>query len=298
MSYTPIPVPTPVPTPGQRPSTAVGASSGRILVNTDRLRALAASLRGIAAQMASMSEWPTQAMARVELEVHECLALTADAQEASRLCTRLREQAESMANYLVSKAERFEQADRQGVQSINGLHVEWSKRQGQAKADLQKARDIERTAFINQLDNGIAADRSNNAGRNDNQCVSWARQRRRSLGGTPLPEGLAAAKDYKELFPKSQIDGSKLTQIMSSRHQTLEQILRPGSAIVWGSEKGGGWGHIAIVEAVTNDGVYISESNVSEGWTPNGYGTPPVITGPIPVDQLSSTTILPPNAVH
>src|SRR5207302_1355669 len=114
---TPIspPVPTPVPTPSPSAYRSSGGQrGGRILVDPERLRFLAAKLKSTAAEIEPIAAWSNNAIDRIELEANACLVARSDAVQAAQLGQHLKDKTEELANYLTTKAQAFEQADAQG----------------------------------------------------------------------------------------------------------------------------------------------------------------------------------------
>lgn len=146
-----------------------------------------------------------------------------------------------------------------------------------------------------RLSSAIATDRDNSAGRNNNQCVSWARQRRQSLGATTMPAvgtwsdptSPHGAKHYVEIYGDNAIPWSELQQQISQNGVVLSKLIPPGTAVVWGTSVGPD-GHVAIVEQVTEEGIWVSESNWPVGSGPNVRF--------IPWSKLGDTHFVPPDA--
>lgn len=284
-SHSPIPFPTPVPTPAA--SRAGSHASGRILVNTERLRSFASQVQGIATELESISAWPVNAMEKVELEIKQCLALTGEAMGAAKLAKRLSEHATEMAQYLSNAAQRFEQADAQGVQDVGALHQQWT--------NLEQAAD---EGFEKWLDTRIDGDRDNIGGRTSNQCVGWAVQRRQSLGGNKMPAiGLydfsqdsepLGAKHLAQIYGDAARSWEEIQRLLEHAPYTLDRYIEPGSAIVWDATSGNSAGHVAVVEVVTTTGIWISESNVP-------FGSGPRVRF-ITIEDLDGTAVIPPGA--
>jgi surface antigen len=104
-------------------------------------------------------------------------------------------------------------------------------------------------------------------GGNHDQCVAWAKERRVSLGGEPLPPASIGndpgAKNYIQKYSSSinQVNKGNLDEIISETE--------PGAALVYPPNSSNPFGHVAIVEAIQDDGIWISEANW--GWvTENG----------------------------
>jgi len=115
--------------------------------------------------------------------------------------------------------------------------------------------------------------------------VHWAKDRTRSLGGTELPPtgaypGDLGAHKYIKIY-----DGSAV-EIDDSNLEDLINNMEPGAVLVWdGGIKGAeSSGHIAVVEAVQEDGVWISQAN----WDPSVKF--------IPKEDLTGLYMIPPNA--
>jgi len=90
--------------------------------------------------------------------------------------------------------------------------------------------------------------------------------RRSALGGTALPPtanypGDLGADKYINIYEGSAV------RIEDSNVNSLLDTMRPGAALVWprvvkGADPGAG--HIAVVEGVTEHGIWISQAN----WAP------------------------------
>lgn len=111
------------------------------------------------------------------------------------------------------------------------------------------------------------------------QCVSWAARRRQELGGSALPAtGIFAdrngapkfevAKDtYRDVGAEKYINiyQGSVRQINQTNTDDLWKDFKPGAALVWTADQmpgSGGAGHIAIIEAVDGDRIWISQANV------------------------------------
>ena len=252
------PVPTPVPTP--TPASSGGRRAGaKILVDPERLRYLATKLTSVAGEIEPISTWSASAIDRIELEANACLLAKSDAVQAARLGQQLKEQAQTLANNLMTKAHAFEQADAEGVSGVNTLRTQWVTTEQRTN-----------TRFAQWLDTTIAADRDDLMGRgNSNQCVSWAAQRRHSLGGGNLeaigyyqfpndPDPLGA-RHLAEIYRDSGISGSGLQRLMEHGGKSLNELVKPGTLIIWGATRSNPDGHVAVVEYVTPNGLWISE---------------------------------------
>jgi hypothetical protein len=127
------------------------------------------------------------------------------------------------------------------------------------------------------------------------QCVDWAQKRREELGATILPAISIyspndwGAHNYTNIFKDSIIH---ITANDVSGSGLNISGLKTGAAIVW--DKGNAtlsgtagytYGHIAIVEAVQPDGVWVSQAN----WP----GEPVMF---IPKANLPDLYVIPPNA--
>ncbi|MGB9777453.1 MAG: WXG100 family type VII secretion target [Anaerolineae bacterium] len=125
------------------------------------------------------------------------------------------------------------------------------------------------------------------------QCVRWARERSSSLHGPPLPPiGQYSTTDlgahqYLKIF-----HGQTFQVPANSTDLTQINGLEAGACVVWNryhpdTQHTAGYlhGHIAVIEAVQPDGVWISQSN----WP----GRPVMF---IPRDRLSSLHVIPPGA--
>lgn len=125
------------------------------------------------------------------------------------------------------------------------------------------------------------------------QCVHWARDRADTLGGPALPPignyplGDLGAHQYLKIF-----DG-RTFQIPADTHDlTQVEGLRPGTVLVWDAghsdtqgTAGYTYGHVAVVESVQQDGVWVSQAN----WP----GKPVMF---ISKDRLSTLHAIPPGA--
>jgi surface antigen len=192
-------------------------------------------------------------------------------------------------------------------QPLNGLAkpswwpagVPWSG--GQKKAEEQPSspsiqltqpeeeKQWSQTEIENQI---IASNGSLPVDNSSMQCVKWAQIRREELGGTPLPHisiGDNGAHNYINMYKSSiiQINASNV-----SGQSINISGLKPGAAIVW--DKGNAslygyagytYGHVAIVEAVQPDGIWISQAN----WS----GAPVKF---IPNEKLTGLCVIPPDA--
>lgn len=108
-------------------------------------------------------------------------------------------------------------------------------------------------------------------GQTGQQCVDWAKRRRQSLGASPLPAISTyspkdwGAHNYIRIFGDSAVP---ITPDDVSGTGIAVAGLRPGAALVWdrghpGLEGTAGYtyGHVAVVEAVQADGVWVSQAN-------------------------------------
>jgi hypothetical protein len=261
---------------------------GTILVNTDRLRGLASQLRSMATEMQARAGWLDQAPARIEMQVHQCLVVENDIMRAAALARRLGHQAETLAAYLVGRAQAFDAADAAGVGAVVQLHTAFVAMEQQEQVAAQSRTQA-------WLEGRIAADKANTGGRESDQCVAWADQRRLSLGGAPVPHisryfNDLGAKHLADIYRDSGVTGEGVQHFLEHSGQSLDQVIQPGSLIVWDATPGNPYGHVAVVEYVTPDGIWISEQN-------NPLQSPPHIRPhAIALDQLSDTFVIPPNA--
>jgi surface antigen len=127
------------------------------------------------------------------------------------------------------------------------------------------------------------------------QCVDWARTRREELGATELPHIGAysnsdlGAHNYVQIYKDSVVQIS-MGDVSGSSLNVSGML--PGAALVWdkgdpmlGGGDGYTYGHIAIIEAVQSDGVWVSQAN----W-------PGASAMFIPKENLSGLYIIPPSA--
>lgn len=115
--------------------------------------------------------------------------------------------------------------------------------------------------------------------KNDEQCVEWAIRRRQELGGSILPAtGIFADRTGAPKFKVGEnifrdvgaekyinIYQGSVRQINESNADELWEDFKPGAALVWTAEQmpgSGGAGHIAIIEAVDGDRIWISQANI------------------------------------
>lgn len=127
------------------------------------------------------------------------------------------------------------------------------------------------------------------------QCVDWAQDRRESLEGTSLPAiSTYSPKDWGA-HNYIRIFGDSAVQIGSgdvSEAGVSVAGLQPGAAIVWDKGHAGlrgtdgyTYGHVAVVEAVQADGVWVSQAN----WP----GKPVMF---IPNEKMPGLYVVPPDA--
>jgi hypothetical protein len=127
----------------------------------------------------------------------------------------------------------------------------------------------------------------------DEQCVHWARDRSTSLGGPPLPAvgkyptDDLGARQYLKIF-----NGQTFQVPQNTTDLTRVPGLEAGACVVWDKghpdtrgTAGYTYGHIAVIEAVQPDGVWVSQAN----WP----GHPVMF---IPRDKLSTLYVIPRNA--
>ncbi len=99
------------------------------------------------------------------------------------------------------------------------------------------------------------------------QCVAWAKERRLSLGANALPVASIGddpgAKNYITKYSNSvtAVNNSNVEQVLSNTE--------PGAALVYDGTSSNKYGHVAVIEAVQNDGVWVSEANW--GWVNGVY---------------------------
>jgi len=127
----------------------------------------------------------------------------------------------------------------------------------------------------------------------DEQCVHWAQDRSPSLGGPPLPAvgkyptDDLGARQYLKIF-----NGQTFQVPQNTTDLTRVPGLEAGACVVWDKghpdtrgTAGYTYGHIAVIEAVQPDGVWVSQAN----WP----GHPVMF---IPRDKLSTLYVIPRNA--
>ncbi len=127
----------------------------------------------------------------------------------------------------------------------------------------------------------------------DEQCVHWARERSTSLGGPSLPAignyptDDLGARQYLKIFR-----GQTFQVPRDSTDLTGVSGLEAGACVVWdkghsdtSNTDGYTYGHIAAIESVQPDGVWVSQAN----WP----GRPVMF---IPRDKLSTLYVIPRNA--
>ncbi len=192
--------------------------------------------------------------------------------------------------------DRIADYDRQ-IQSLREEQARLLQRQSELRARLDElARQMEQARKMGPLtptdvQRWVILDQGRLPG--DEQCVQWARDRSASLGGPSLPpigkhfRDDLGAHQYLKIFRGQTFqvphDSTDLTRVPG---------LEAGACVVWDrghpdtrGTAGYTYGHIAVIEAVQPDGVWVSQAN----WP----GRPVMF---IPREKLSSLYVIPRNA--
>jgi hypothetical protein len=105
------------------------------------------------------------------------------------------------------------------------------------------------------------------------QCVAWAKTRRKSLGGTPLPAIGSYSPPADDVGARQYLEIFRGETVLLSVDETLGDLtqireLQPGTAVVWDRNHqdtkgtdGHTYGHIAVIEAVEPDCIWVSQAN-------------------------------------
>lgn len=104
---------------------------------------------------------------------------------------------------------------------------------------------------------------------NDNKeaCVKWVQDRLKNLIGTEIPGIGEYDSDWSAYNYRYMFEG--VGQVNQSNVNGLASIMAPGAILIWTNDQADNSnGHVAVVERVTKEGVWISDAN----WDANNDG--------------------------
>ncbi len=116
----------------------------RILVNPERLRALGAELQRALNELRATEQRAVSAWNGLDWEARQRAGAENQVNLARQRADSLASQTETLARYLANKAQAFEEADRQGTQSISSVSRQWTQWQTDYQAmrgDLTTVRE-------------------------------------------------------------------------------------------------------------------------------------------------------------
>lgn len=101
----------------------------RIIVDPDHLRSLAQQLRSTSSELSGVSNRVGNAASGLDWEARQRIGMDSQVNNARSQAAALASRADELARYLDAKAQRFEEADRQGVSAIDKVSSVWTELQ-------------------------------------------------------------------------------------------------------------------------------------------------------------------------
>jgi surface antigen/uncharacterized protein YukE len=121
-----------------------GRNMVRIRVDPDQLRSVSAELQRVLGDLQALENRVGNAWSGLDWEARQRVGIESQVNAARSRANTLATQADSLARYLTTKAQTFEEADRSSAQAVAGLAQQWIRWQADyrsAQDDLAQARN-------------------------------------------------------------------------------------------------------------------------------------------------------------